>query len=147
MTKTISKSRLSPEQLEAKEKLKEKRREYVQSVAKMKDEELIELKKVTDIVTCEGRVLSLRNSILLDGQSEGDFAKPITVVGGYKQWLSLGYQVKSGETSLTMLAPRIKKDISNAEVKDGEKTRISFSFVPVFDIQQVEQIEDLEIQE
>ena len=59
---------------------------------------------------------------------------------GFRAWLQLGYQVRKGEKAIWILAPMPVKDCDAAE-KGGEKPRVFFRAVPVFDRTQVDAIE------
>lgn len=86
------------------------------------------------IGTVEGRTLSVRNTMLCYLQSDG---RAPTVVGGYRQWLKAGRQVKKGEHGVTILFPSIGKP-KNSETK--ETTDIYFMAATVFDISQTEPV-------
>ena len=62
-------------------------------------------------------------------------------VCGFRAWLQLGYQVRKGEKAIWILAPITVKDRHAAAEKDGEKQRVFFRAVPVFDRTQVDAIE------
>lgn len=58
-----------------------------------------------------------------------------TYVAGYQTWKKLGYQVAKGEKGIRILAPRPYKRTDQETGKEEE--RISFAFVPVFDVSQL----------
>ena len=87
------------------------------------------------IVTVEGRVLSLHNTIMLYLQSPHNTP---TVVGGYNQWLRAGKQVKKGEHGYTILFPAGNKDA------DGTITATHFFTGTVFDISQVSDVNKIQ---
>jgi N-terminal domain of anti-restriction factor ArdC len=62
-------------------------------------------------------------------------------VCGFRAWLQLGYQVRKGEKAIWILAPITVKDRDAAAEEDGEKRRVFFRAVPVFDRTQVDAIE------
>lgn len=66
-----------------------------------------------------------------------------TYVCGFRAWLQLGYQVRKGEKAIWILAPTVKRDTSAADESadgEGEKRRVFFRAVPVFDRSQVTEI-------
>lgn len=62
-------------------------------------------------------------------------------VCGFRAWLQLGYRVRKGEKAIWILAPIPVKDRGAASEEDGEKPRVFFRAVPVFDRTQVDAIE------
>lgn len=80
------------------------------------------------VVNCEGHALSVNNTILLSYQRQN-----VTVVGGFKQWLSMGRVVNKGEHSLSIWFP--------AKKKDGDEDEVRFFFGNVFDISQTVELE------
>jgi N-terminal domain of anti-restriction factor ArdC len=62
-------------------------------------------------------------------------------VSGFRAWLQLGYQVRKGEKAIWILAPITVKNRDAAAEEDGEKPRVFFRAVPVFDRTQVDAIE------
>jgi hypothetical protein len=62
-------------------------------------------------------------------------------VCGFRAWLQLGYQVRKGEKAIWILAPITVKDRDAAAEEDGEKRRVFFRAVPVFDRTQVDAID------
>jgi len=62
-------------------------------------------------------------------------------VCGFRASLQLGYQVRKGEKAIWILAPITVKDRDAAAEEDGEKPRVFFRAVPVFDRTQVDAIE------
>jgi hypothetical protein len=98
--------------------------------------EEVTVKPPIDIVTTEGHLLSLKNTLCLLGQCLPTEPTP-TVVGGFRQWRAKGRTVKKGETSLKIFAPaqRKAKDEQGDEVKETY-----FRLVSVFDISQTVEI-------
>ena len=85
---------------------------------------------------------SFQNKILIWAQNPD-----ATRCAGYKQWLSLGYQVRKGETGLSIFAPMtvIKKDEKGEPEKDddGQPIRMTlFRPVTVFDASQISPLEN-----
>jgi hypothetical protein len=101
--------------------------------------ESIEANRPAPILTTEGHVLSLKNTLFLLGQCELLPTKP-TVVGGFKQWRTKGRTVKKGEVSLKIYVPVSKKSkrIKDEEGEDVTFTR--FQIISVFDISQTTEL-------
>lgn len=109
-------------------------KELIGKIAKMTDDQkkaFIEQYPV--IMTCEGRGLSVRNTILCIMQSGG----AATVVGGFKQWLKMGRAVSKGEHGMTILFPRI----TGADQEGNGDPEIHFMTGYVFDVSQTHEIE------
>ena len=83
------------------------------------------------IATIEGRTLSVYNTILVYLQPNG---LATSVVGGYRQWLKAGRQVKKGEHGFTILIPVGKKDEGTGDIIEVAR----FYPATVFDISQTE---------
>jgi len=94
--------------------------------------------RMPGLVTCEGRVLSMFNHCLLASQSE----IPLTIVGGFRQWLKTGRCVRKGEHGLMIWFPRQPRKGTTAapEPEPGEQTdtRTTFMIGYVFDVTQTE---------
>lgn len=130
---------------EQKQKTKERRekfRGFVKQLAKMSDSERAALAaKIPVIATCEGRVLSLHNQLLLACQ-----CPTATMVGGFAQWRKLGRTVRKGEhghmiwcpTNLTLVGDDTPQpsDLDSGE----EKSTIRFIIGTVFDVAQTEEL-------
>ena len=116
------------------------RREKIQRIAKavvaMDDNQRQALVgQVGSIMTVEGHSLTVRNACMLALQREG-----VSVVGGYRQWQAAGRQVRKGEKSLGILAPRqFSKESEDGTVKAG----VYFQTAAVFDVSQTEPAEVL----
>lgn len=100
--------------------------EFAAKVAAMPDADRAALAMKMPVTTIEGHPLSLRNNILCVLQSPD----PITIVGGFRQWLAAGRCVRKGEKALYILYPCSKKDDSDA--------RIFFREAAIFDVSQTE---------
>ena len=74
---------------------------------------------------------SLNNTLLIYRQMPG-----ATFVTGYKKWQELGYQVKKGSKSISILIPMIRKG------KDDDKKIYGFKSGNVFDFSQVEAMKE-----
>jgi len=80
------------------------------------------------IVTVEGRALSLHNACLVALQ-----LPTATILGGYRQWLAAGRQVRKGEHAIMIWAPRMKKDADT-----GDDERAGFITISMFDVSQTD---------
>lgn len=117
---------------------KAKMKELVKKLAELNEEQRKALSsKMAGVVTCEGHPLSLTNSILVYFQTD----RPVTMVGGYKQWQKHGRQVKKGENGMLIRFPVLpkQKDPETGEtVLSGDEAR-AFWWTYVFDISQTEE--------
>lgn len=107
-------------------KKRERIRKLVRQISRMTPEQREELATKMPVVNVEGHTLSLHNRCLLALQA----GRPLTIVGGFKQWLSQGRAVKKGEHGMAIWFPSVKKN------EDDEKEEISFLLGTVFDISQ-----------
>ncbi len=83
------------------------------------------------IVTIEGHRLSIVNMCLLVFQCPG-----VTIVGGYRQWLRAGRQVRKGEHGHIIWFPAGKRD------QEGDIDEVTFyALTTVFDISQTDPVE------
>lgn len=87
------------------------------------------------VVTCEGRELSPRNTMLLYMQRPG-----VSVVGGFRQWQAAGRCVKKGERALTILVPTARKESAVHEETGEGGGRVFFISGSVFDIGQTKEL-------
>jgi hypothetical protein len=117
---------------------KEKFRALVKQVAGMSDVERAHLTaKLGAILTCEGRALSMTNTMLLLLQIPG-----VSIVGGFRQWLKHGRAVRKGEHGASIWFPRMKGEANRTEpAADGEKAELHFLIGTVFDIGQTMEVE------
>lgn len=102
---------------------------YAEKIAAMPEAERAALAQTMPIVTIEGHPLSLRNNILCVLQSP----RPLTIVGGFRQWLSAGRCVRKGEKALYILHPCAKKSAD-----DSEKSGVYFREAAIFDVSQTD---------
>ena len=84
------------------------------------------------ILTIEGRALSFFNQCLVVSQSE----RPVTIVGGFKQWKTAGRMVRKGEHGLGIWVPTFHKSEDGQTVDDDPNFIIWY----VFDVSQTEEI-------
>ncbi len=86
------------------------------------------------------RSYSLSNQILIAFQRDD-----ATRVAGFRAWQQLGYQVRKGERSIRILAPRlVAEHDTDINERTGHKRCIGFLDVSVFDVSQCEPREDAE---
>jgi len=107
----------------------DKMKAYAAQVAAMTEGERADVAARMPIVTIEGHALSVRNNVLCAIQASA----PVTVVGGFRQWIAHGRCVRKGEHALYILRPCEKK----SDDADGETSRFFLS-VPVFDVAQTD---------
>lgn len=106
--------------------------EFRRVVSAMSEDERAELARRMPIVNVTGHALSVFNNCLLIRQAAG---APLTIVGGFKQWLAAGRVVAAGQHGYAIWYPRGKR--KEAETDDDTKTgRVSFGTATVFDISQ-----------
>jgi hypothetical protein len=132
---------LTPEQEAARAEKRAKVNALVKKVGAMPEAERQELfARFAGIVTCEGRQLSLTNTILCALQFPG-----ATMIGGFRQWLRTARCVAKGQKSgMSIFVPLGKKGASEepadaAETEEGGSKR--FILVGMFDISQTVELE------
>jgi hypothetical protein len=140
---TRTKKTPTPEQKAKAEARRESFKALVAEVAQWPEEKRTELMlSVGAVVNCEGRPLSMVNTLLLASQCPA-----VSMVGGFAQWLAMGRSVKKGEHGLALWIPAGKKkaDASEPEMveEDGDEKneRQRFLMGTVFDISQTTAIE------
>ena len=102
---------------------------YAEKIAAMPEADRAALAQTMPIVTIEGHPLSLRNNILCVLQSPA----PVTIVGGFRQWLGAGRCVRKGEKALYILYPCAKKS-----EETSEKSEVFFREAAIFDVSQTD---------
>lgn len=141
------KKRLTEEQTAKAEAKRGHFRELCKQLAGMTDGERAEMTaRIGAVVTCEGRELSLRNTLLLMIQ-----CPQVSVVGGFRQWLAAGRCVRKGETARMIWIPTGRRDAASGEgevslselaaVAEGDGGRARFITGNVFDISQTVELE------
>lgn len=101
----------------------------------MTKEELEKLKQRSNILTCEGKPISVRNHVLVELQAETE-NMTVKMIGGFKQWLKTNRVVKKGEKAkLSILIP-----CGMTKSEEGDTDPRFFKWVPMFDISQTEEI-------
>jgi len=115
------------------EEKKAKLKQAMDTIAQMSQEEReAMLQRLGAVVTCEGHACSVSNTILLWHQSD-----TVSVVGGYRQWLAKGRQVRQGERCLYIFAPVKQRQDNDGEISTGRR----FVTAAVFDISQTDPVE------
>jgi len=127
------------------------RRERFKGLAKMvgemsEDERQAIVMRHGAVITCQGRTLTVFNSMLLISQ-----LPTISMVGGFWQWKDAGRKVKKGATGLMLWIPTKGSSKSDAgpttagetieQGEPGKKKRSNFVMGTVFDISQTEPID------
>ena len=85
------------------------------------------------IVNVTGHALSVFNNCLLIRQAAG---APLTIVGGFKQWLAAGRVVMAGQHGYAIWYPRGKRKAADDTADDEKRSAVSFGTATVFDISQ-----------
>ena len=88
------------------------------------------------VVMVTGHTPSVRNCAFLCLQSQG---RPLSIIGGFRQWEAAGRRVRRGETGYKILVPSqfTRVDDTSGATIDG----LYFRFATVFDISQTDEIE------
>mgnify|MGYP001240525330 CR=1 FL=1 len=106
--------------------------EFRRIVSAMSEDDRAALAARMPIVNTEGHALSAFNNCLLIQQAAG---MPLTIVGGFRQWLAAGRVVAAGQHGLMIWYPRGKRKAA-ADSDDTESGAMSFGTATVFDISQ-----------
>lgn len=131
----MKKRQLTEEQTAARDARRDKFRAITKAVGAMTDEQRAQLVPHFGAVpTCEGRVLSLKNTMLAVMQMPG-----VSMVGGFRQWIRTGRVVKKGEHGLMIWIPLGKSHDGESGGEEGESQR--FGTTTVFDISQTCELE------
>lgn len=107
--------------------------DFAAQVAAMTEAQRAELAARFPIVTIERHALSVRNNILCAMQTPA----PLTIVGGFRQWLNAGRCVRKGEKALYILCPMTRK-AGEGDKADTEGNVTFFREVPIFDVAQTD---------
>jgi antirestriction protein ArdC len=117
---------------------REKFRALVKQIAAMTDEEREAIvQRIGAVPTCEGRALSCVNTLLLIRQCPN-----VSMVGGFKQWIRQGRQVRKGERGHYIWIPKHKGEDGKGETVEAaadEAGKPSFLMGVVFDISQTDE--------
>ena len=133
------KKQLTPEQIAARDAKRERFKVIVKKIAAMPEAERAQLiMQAGAVVTCEGRALSLTNTMLAVLQFPG-----VSIVGGFRQWLKAGRCVRKGEHGLSIWIPLgMKRDGSQELIGQLEEAAgdaggsAKFGTATVFDVSQ-----------
>lgn len=110
----------------------------VKTIAAMTETERIDLAaRMPVIVTCEGRVLSGHNQILLALQYPS-----ISIVGGFQQWRKQGRCVRKGEHGLMLGIPRTRGESATDTPLENAAASPGFFMGTVFDIGQTDALDE-----
>ena len=101
-------------------------RKLARIIGAMSENKRAQLAAQAGITNCEGHPLSVHNCCL--AWTQNNLA---TMVGGYRQWLKLGRQVRRGEHGIMIWIPCKPK-------KDSENKKTFFISGTVFDVSQTE---------
>lgn len=120
----------------------EKMKVFAAQVAAMSEDQRAAIAERMPVITIAGHVISARNTCLLALQLPG----PVTIIGGFRQWLESGRCVRKGETAAYILRPATRKanaaESSDGGAQDSEQSAVSFYVpVPVFDVSQTDVLE------
>jgi hypothetical protein len=129
---------ITPEQKARRDERKAQFKALWKRVADMPEAERLALSAKVGIVTPDGHALSAHNQCLVAFQ-----CSTATVVGGFRQWLKNGRQVRKGEHGAMIWVPiRVKSSDPSAPSEDGElrepavSAATKFIIGTVFDISQ-----------
>jgi len=134
-----SRKPMTPEQQAAYEERREQMRTITKKISALTDDERAQMaRQIGTVYTCERRELSPFNACMLIFQ-RGD----ATIVGGVRQWNTVGRKVKKGEHGSYIWVPmgrRETDDQGTTHVDMGDERR--FKMVAVFDVAQTELMEE-----
>lgn len=123
------------QKLEYREKKKSRIQTIRKTLSEMTEEQRTQLiEKFGIVTTIEGHPLTAHNTCFLYAQTE----KPVTIIGGFQQWLKAGRIVKKGEHSLLIFVPSQK----GKEKQPADENDVFFFTANVFDITQTEIISE-----
>jgi antirestriction protein ArdC len=135
------KRQLTVEQEAARDERRARFKDLCKRVAAMSDVERAELtNRVGAIMTCEGRTLSLHNTLTVLLQNPR-----ASVVGGFRQWLAAGRCVRKGEHGAMIWVPcgvrqGTEGEPANATAAEDEAGNDRrFIMGTVFDVSQTEE--------
>ena len=125
----------------------EKLKAIAAQVAAMSEDQRAAIAERMPVITIAGHVISARNTCMLSLQLPG----PVTVIGGFRQWLEAGRCVRKGETAAYILKPATRKARAADGAEPGadagpdgsEPAAVSFYVpVPVFDVSQTDVMQE-----
>jgi antirestriction protein ArdC len=117
---------------------RERMKAIAQQVAAMSEEQRAAIAARLPVLTIEAHAISARNTCLISLQ----VAAPVTIIGGFRQWLHHGRAVRKGEKAFYILKPCSKGRKADAPAADrGDQdggAGLFFVPVPVFDVAQTD---------
>ena len=111
---------------------KDKMQGLIKQVSNLSAADKEKLAETNPITTCEGHAISPYNHCFLAMQTD----KPLTVIGGFRQWQRAGRMVSKGNKAAGYIYVPMK-----GKTDDPDK-KLRFRMVPVFDISQTEEIQE-----
>lgn len=126
--------------------MNEKMKAIAAQVAKMTEQERAAIAERMPVFTVAGHAISARNTVLLAMQQES----PVTIIGGFRQWLEAGRVVRKGEKAAYILRPVVRKgdaDQGDDAGAEGENSSRFFVQIPMFDVSQTDVLEAKETAE
>ena len=123
--------------------MNEKMKAIAAQVAKMTEAERAAIAERMPVVTIAGHVISARNTVLLAMQQES----PVTIIGGFRQWMEAGRVVRKGEKAAYILRPVVRKGEAapdGASDAGADSVDRFFIQVPMFDVSQTDTIEAID---
>lgn len=120
--------------------MNEKMKAIAAQVAKMTEAERAAIAERMPVVTIAGHVISARNTVLLAMQQEN----PVTIIGGFRQWMEAGRVVRKGEKAAYILRPVVRKGEAapdGASDAGADSVDRFFIQVPMFDVSQTDTME------
>ena len=120
---------------------RERMKEIAAQVASMSEEQRAAIAARMPVLTIEQHQITARNTCLIAAQTDA----PVTIIGGFRQWLAHGRAVRKGEKAVYILRPVQRKgeaDAIEAEGDEGGGGRMFFVPVPVFDVSQTDALPD-----
>ena len=134
---------LTAAQIAARDERRAAFRALVKKVAGLNDAQRAEIVNgACAVVTCEGRALSLTNTMLLLLQSGGR----ASMVGGFRQWIKAGRCVMKGQHGFSIWIPlggkagEAASGGPEATPADAEGDSMRFGMATVFDIAQTAEL-------
>ena len=126
MTAPTKRRALTPEQQQASDDRRARFRAIAAQVGAMTDAERGALAARIMPTTIEGHPLSVHNACLAYMQRPD-----VTIVGGFRQWIAAGRQVRKGEHGIMVWAP--------TKNRDEESDRPGFVPITLFDVAQTDE--------
>ena len=132
---TATKTRRRQPTPEQKAKAAEKRarmQSIITKLAAMSPDERIAIARRLPVTKISGEAYSVANACLLTFQSGG---RPLTVLGGFAQWIKAGRSVRKGEHGYSVWVP-IGRKTTDEETGETVTAKTGFVLGTVFDVSQ-----------